>query len=222
MQTAARKKFAQKKASEFRELLTRLRDAYYYAEDVGTSCWEFGLDLNEVLQDSIEQNDLRWMLHVGWIEHDNPSCANSVASGRIEFDSWSRFTLTKAGVSALELTVLDSHPDRKEKLTVSVKPSWNRCRHELSLGQEIVKRFRWPAANQEKLLTAFEEESWPPKIFDPLPPSHRLDPKRRLSDTIKCLNRNQSKMLIRFRGDGTGEGVLWDLTEPGTISASGD
>ena len=37
------------------------------------------------------------------------------------------------------------------------------------------------------------------------------DPKRRLSDTTKCLNRKQTNELIRFRGDGTGEGVTWEL-----------
>lgn len=89
-------------------------------------------------------------------------------------------------------------------------PSWDADRHELMIGNTIVKRFRWPAANQESVLSAFEEEGWPSKIDDPLSPNSDSDPKRRLADTIKCLNRNQTTRLIRFRGDGTGEGVLWD------------
>ena len=58
---------------------------------------------------------------------------------------------------------------------------------------------------------AFEEESWPPRIDDPLPPHPDLMPKRRLHDTIKSLNRNQKNHVIRFMGDGTGEGIRWGL-----------
>ena len=42
----------------------------------------------------------------------------------------------------------------------------------------------------------------------------RQDPKRRLSDTIKCLNRKQANSLIHFRGDGTGEGIVWEFAAP--------
>jgi hypothetical protein len=34
-----------------------------------------------------------------------------------------------------------------------------------------------------------------------------------LHDTIKCPNRGQVNHLLRFRGDGTGEGVLWETIE---------
>ena len=84
-------------------------------------------------------------------------------------------------------------------------------RHELRLGETLVKKFKWRAANQEAILCAFEEEGWPPHIDDPLPPILDKDPKRRLSDAIKCLNRKQLNTLVRFSGDGTGEGVYWEL-----------
>jgi hypothetical protein len=63
---------------------------------------------------------------------------------------------------------------------------------------------------QEAILMAFEEENWPPRIDDPLPVHPDMLPKRRLHDTIKSLNRNQKRPLIRFMGDGTGEGVRWE------------
>jgi hypothetical protein len=81
----------------------------------------------------------------------------------------------------------------------------------LRVGAVVVKRFRVPAASQEAILAAFEEESWPPRIDDPLPPRNDLSPKRRLQETIKSLNRNQSHPLIRFSGDGNAQGVLWEL-----------
>jgi hypothetical protein len=75
-----------------------------------------------------------------------------------------------------------------------------------------VKLFKVPAINQEAVLAAFEEEEWPPRIDDPLSPRGEQNPKRRLHDTITALNRNQKAPLIRFFGDGSGQGVRWEFT----------
>jgi len=93
----------------------------------------------------------------------------------------------------------------------TVGPCWNSERRVLTLNETIVKRFKWVAENQEAVLSVFEEEHWPYRIDDPLKPCPEQNTKRRLSDTIKCLNRKQSSPLIHFRGDGTGEGVLWEV-----------
>jgi hypothetical protein len=89
-------------------------------------------------------------------------------------------------------------------------PKWDSERRELRLTGKLVKQFKWPAINQETILAAFQEEGWPRRIDDPLSPAPEIDPKRRLHDTIKCLNRNQKNLLLHFRGDGTGEGVYWE------------
>lgn len=94
----------------------------------------------------------------------------------------------------------------------STLPTWDPDLRKLQFGGLIVKRFKWPAANQEAVLCAFEEEGWPERIDDPLVPQPEQDSKRRLADTIKCLNRKQVRELIHFRGDGTGEGVVWELS----------
>ncbi len=65
---------------------------------------------------------------------------------------------------------------------------------------------------------AFEEEGWPHRIYDPLPPKGETNPKIRLHETIKWLNRNRENPLLRFLGDGTGEGLCW---EPVAISTLG-
>jgi hypothetical protein len=91
------------------------------------------------------------------------------------------------------------------------KPRWDYQRQELRLGDAIVKQFKVPAANQERILAAFEEEGWPVRIDDPLPPNAEQNPKRRLHDTINSLNRNQKQHLIRFTGDGSGQGIRWEL-----------
>jgi hypothetical protein len=80
----------------------------------------------------------------------------------------------------------------------------------LRLGGRVVKKFQVPARNQELVLTAFQEERWPMRIDDPLPPIAEIEPKRRLHSTIQCLNRNQRAQLLQFRGDGTGRGICWE------------
>ena len=77
------------------------------------------------------------------------------------------------------------------------------------LGAALVKQFRVPAVNQELILSAFEEEGWPPRVDDPLPRTGETDSKVRLRDAIKGLNRNQVQARVRFRGDGTGQSILW-------------
>ncbi|PHR86470.1 MAG: hypothetical protein COA78_37910, partial [Blastopirellula sp.] len=92
-------------------------------------------------------------------------------------------------------------------------PTWDADRRLLRINGTIVKRFKWTASNQEAILATFEEDGWPARIDDPLSPQPEQCPKRRLSDTIKCLNRKQQNKLIHFRGDGTGEAVTWELVE---------
>ncbi len=90
-------------------------------------------------------------------------------------------------------------------------PCWDQERRELRIGEIVVKRFKWPAKNQEQVLDAFQEEGWPTHIDDPLVPDPQICPKRRLHDTLKCLNRKQIVDAIKFRGDGTGQGVLLEI-----------
>lgn len=92
----------------------------------------------------------------------------------------------------------------------TTRPYWDQDRRELRLMGTLVKQFRLPSPNQETVLQAFQEEGWPTRVDDPLPPVSDLEPKRRLHDTIKSLNRHQKAKNIRFMGDGRGEGVLWE------------
>jgi hypothetical protein len=93
----------------------------------------------------------------------------------------------------------------------SVNPTWCDEKRELTLCGNVVRKYKWPAANQAHVLQAFQKSNWSRQIEDPLPLDSEVDRKRRLHDTIKCLNRHQNK--IRFRGDGTGLGILWELVE---------
>ena len=80
----------------------------------------------------------------------------------------------------------------------------------------VVKHYRVPANNQERILSAFEEVGWPDSIDDPLPVRHDVDPRTRLHDAINRLNGCQINRLLRFHGNGAGTGVSWELRETRT------
>lgn len=91
------------------------------------------------------------------------------------------------------------------------QPCWVERTREFMVGGVLIKRFRQSSKNQATILRAFEEEGWPQTIDDPLPPDGEVDPKERLRATIKSLNRHQSRQLIHFSGDGTGQVICWEL-----------
>ena len=102
-----------------------------------------------------------------------------------------------------------SMPPASAVSEASDTPNWDSNAGVLYFAGRIVKRFPRAARNQEIVLGVFEEEGWPQRIDDPLPPSGNVDPKRRLHDTIKWLNRDREAQVLAFTGDGTGEGVRW-------------
>ena len=91
-------------------------------------------------------------------------------------------------------------------------PYWDGRTSHLWAGPVLVKHFCKRAPNQMRLLDAFEQANWTSRIDDPLPSGdYDADPKQRLRDTIKDLNSSLHTRVIRFRGDGTGRGVLWEF-----------
>ena len=101
-------------------------------------------------------------------------------------------------------------------------PRWDSAARVLTFGGRIVKQFERPSPNQEAILNSFEEAGWPCRVDDPLPPKDEIAPKTRLHDTIRWLNRNQKDRLLRFLGDGTGEGVRWRPVATGALVLPGD
>ena len=95
------------------------------------------------------------------------------------------------------------------------RPHWDAELREFSVDGQLVKRFKSPAPNQVAILSAFEEDGWPRHVDDPLPRTGNpeADPKRRLNDTVKSLNRHHYVRVIHFSTDGTGEGVRWELAQ---------
>jgi hypothetical protein len=106
---------------------------------------------------------------------------------------------------------MPSSPSPREH-RVEEAPIWDAARRRLSLAGRVVKQFRQPAVSQERILDAFQEDGWPPRIDDPLPPNGSTQtPQDRLHDAIKALNAHQLEAHIHFYRDGTGHGVGWEL-----------
>ena len=140
--------------------------------------------------------------------HDN--AANTLTDLRL----FAGEVLAQAG-ALLSAAALDDQERETSLQTLALHglhlPQWDPQCRVLRVGQRVVKQYRRSSPNQEIVLSAFQEENWPHRIYDPLPPQGEQEPKCRLHDTIKWLNRNHEHCLIRFLGDGTGEGVCWEL-----------
>ena len=230
-----------------RPALVALLQAYEYAREFCRDPWDFAVEIAVLRQAGVNKSQLRWMICKGVVEHRCEGSCRSAESRTFERHCGlnlcrkSCFVLTEAGVSyareacaipiaeqldrvASAQVPLESHSlltveERFGPTLPSVRPHWDGTRQELWLGKYLVKRFKLPAPNQEVILAAFEEENWPVRIQDPLPPQRNQDPKRRLHDTINGLNRHQRNPLMRFCGDGSRRGVRWEqvslLTENG-------
>lgn len=182
-----------------------LRRARTFADDANMERWQFAVELDSMQKFGASKTDLRWLVANGLVEHalevthpGAPQRSFLVDCG-LGFTPMSCFLLTETGERLAKGRVAAETP----------VPKWSSHARELTYAGVIVKHFRRPAPNQEIVLTAFEEESWATRIDDPMPPQAGQDSKRRLHDTINALNRNQIQPLLRFHGDGTGEGICW-------------
>jgi hypothetical protein len=214
--------------------LGTLLEALEYSEDLGWNTWDFAVDLSSLRHLKLSKSELRWLVGKGLIDYaievTMPGDADRSFRRPIRplFCKKTCFVLTSAGAevarslaakSDLGIMAGDRATVFKTKLaSVStgvspepIVPKWDRDRQELRVSSIVVKRFKVPAANQEVVLATFEEDRWPARIDDPLPPRGEQSPKRRLQETIKSLNRCQKRSLIRFLGDGSGQGVCWEF-----------
>ena len=183
--------------------LRELLRAAWYAEDAGRPWQEFAVSVAQLHAQGIGDCDLQWL-----------SCKGFV---REVPQSQPAFVLTSRGVALCrQVLALDDPGANGVRIAVPPRPSigvpdWDGRQRILRLGDAVIKQFQVPAENQELVLTAFQEEAWPARIDDPLPPVPEIEPKRRLHSTIQCLNRNQQTHLLQFHGDGTGRGIRWEL-----------
>ena len=204
--------------------LQMLLRACDYAIDLQSDVWQFAVPLSQLKESGLTQLDAQWLVAKGWLvsakETTVPSDTLRVFRkvDRLHDAADVAMILTPAGREAVQ-GLFERHPsDKGENAGASLparavrtsKPRWDVERRELSFKGKLVKRFRVPAVNQECILAAFEEEGWPSRIDDPLPPKDGLNAPVRLYATLKSLNRSQANRLLWFHGNGNGLVVLWE------------
>jgi hypothetical protein len=193
------------------------------ARSEGHDVWQFAVEIDQLGGLGLSHTDLRCLLSWGYLEHaceytrpgdpkrlfhplgslvlPKRTCFVLTARGReITLDSC---TETVQAASATTREPVEAHR------SVTETPRWDGEACQLWWKTLLIKEFRRPAANQELVLAALEEEGWPPRIDDPLPPTSIIDPKVRLHDTIKALNRHHLHPILRFSGNGKGQRIQW-------------
>jgi hypothetical protein len=209
--------------------LRLLEHAKACARDADHQAWDFAVEIESLLDAGLTRSDLRWMVSKGYLEHADESTRPGHRrrtfrrSSNLAFSKRTCFMLTASGealndVGPAPLRAFSAEPSPGVAAIAgdgaageNDTPVWDAACRELRLRGQIVKRFKVPSPIQESILAAFEEEGWPAAIDDPLPPHPEQDQRRRLRNTIQNLNTNQRVPLIHFRGDGSGERVLWEL-----------
>jgi hypothetical protein len=204
--------------------LTILLEAYDLARSLHVDLWDFAVEIDSLRSAGLSHNSLRWLLSTGQVLHAieytpaeaGKRCFRPVSN--LTLTGRTCFILTEGGAAVARQGTLQPpsyRPEADPSLAVERGefPHWDERRRQLRWRTQVVKQFKGPAPNQELILTVFEEEGWPPCIDDPLPRDLSQDPKERLHDTIKNLNRNQVQPLIFFGGNGRGTGVRWDWRE---------
>lgn len=211
--------------------LAILWQAHQFAEDSGMNPAEFAVEFDSLQQAGLNRSEVRWLIAKKLAEH-YVDTTTGVAENRqfvrrnsLKFEPGSCFVLTSRGAAMTKTMVnfqaIEHSSDLPIDLTTqppanldgnslaALKPTWDSNMRQLSFRGLLVKTFRVPARNQSMILDAFEEEGWPTHLDDPLPVQSGIDPHARLHDAINRLNRRQINEIVRFIGDGSGEGVCW-------------
>lgn len=207
--------------------LRLLSEAWLAACSEGEDVWQLAVEIDELRALDLSNTDLRCLIRWGYLEHAQErttagasqrlfqsvhslmlpkrSCFVITAKGREAASEYGSNENEGAAKAAGEPTAVPC--------SLAKVPYWDGQARQLRWQGYLIKEFRRPAVNQERVLTALEEEGWPKQIDDPLPPTPGIDPKARLHDTIKSLNRHRLSRFVCFRGDGRGMGIGWMIIQ---------
>lgn len=205
-----------------------LAEAARFARDSGHSRWSFAVTIQRLIALGLREIDLQLLVRMRFVRYAcevdlvGGSGRHFQRTGELCFTDRTCFVLTDLGIAISQRLLASNEragvPGKVEsaaKIAMArlAVPIWDAGRRTLTIDGAVLKQFKRPAGNQETILSVFHEEGWPVRIDDPLPPIEAVDSKQRLNNAIKSLNRNQRQHAILFRGDGTGQGIVWELCQ---------
>jgi hypothetical protein len=207
--------------SRLTNTIATLVEAQADANEFKADKWEFALSVHSLYRSGLNEADLRWMISTGLVEHavekTNPDAEKRsfMPTPGCLLTDHSCFVLTQAGCALAENLSMRQLPGRIPPVETGkkiVRPHWNFHERELTLGGELVKRFRTPARCQEIILNGFQRTKWLKRIDNPLPRDTDVDPSQQVRDAVRRLNSNQQDFQkISFTRDGTGNGICWAI-----------
>jgi hypothetical protein len=209
----------------FLSIYVPLMTARYEAQARQLNRHDYCVSLDHFRDLPFAPDALRWMQFHGQLEHlqaTAPPSEEGITAGRpvdsVLYNDTSAFCLSDAGLDFagqfVVLVLLHPHEGGVQAawdrfVLGQLLPSYDGHQRVFHWGTHLIKHFRQPAGNQVLILLAAQEVGWPSWLDDPLPRGGGTNPKVRLHDTIKDLNRRQRTALIQFRGDGSGTRVGW-------------
>jgi hypothetical protein len=94
---------------------------------------------------------------------------------------------------------------QKQRRRSRPRPRWDEETRTLYLGDKEIKTYnRGPAKNQIDVIEAFHRADWRRAVDSPF-----KDPDK-LGQTLRDLKKSLPERTLRFRADGTGEGIIWE------------
>jgi hypothetical protein len=184
--------------------------AYLEAKEADQSPWKHAISVRQLQGLPLPQEKLLCLVDSGCLKQSvdpNVPCLSQRFLTPSETPPNACYVLSRAAFEGLRATGPPKARPRQNKSRRLV-PDWDPQRRELRYLGYIVKRFHNPAEDQETILAAFQAQGWPDHIEDPRP--NVSNPKENLHNTIKNMNRHRTHKLVRYRGDGTGRGILWE------------
>jgi hypothetical protein len=222
-------------AKSVRPALNVLLSAFDYVADCRVDPWQLAVELPELLAKGASLVDIRWLILRGLAEHAREVTLEGEPERSFRplavtsFPTDTCLVLSAEGAQMLRAALRARQepaacPACSTPLTngvaptaahVRATPEWDEGRRELRCQGIVIKRYRVPAPNQESILALFQSSAWPDYVLDPLPRSGEVEPKQRLHETIKSLNRNHLRPLIKFHANGHGCQIHWSVIEAG-------
>jgi hypothetical protein len=201
-----------------------------FAVRFGRSAWDFAVPIDLLRSTTASDRELRWLVNERLADfcNDIPSDDGRRKStpfvNRTRFGEHACFVITKTGMKlAGELWGRFDNgqdPAQNSPMARGIQPGslwlprWDSEQRSLFVATTLLKQYRQPSPDQERILCVFEEEGWPYRIDDPLSLTPGRNPKRHLHQTIANLNRYHRRRIVHFHGDGTGQGICWRLRTP--------